>query len=773
MSRVIVKNLPPNADEPAIRQHFSPKGTITDVKLLRKRDGSSRRFAFVGFRTPTEAEAAANFFNMSFMKTSRLEVTLAKSLGDPSLVSSRDKARLKRVREKERQEREEEAKKPRTEDPQLAEYLETRRSKSGPVWQDNAPDSLGPTAVRNESDDEDVNDMTAPDVNDDGKADVSQNLDNNEDVEHANIGEIEQGDDIEQDDDDNDEDDDDDKKGADEKENNEELSDMEWLRRRQTLIKSDGTKAHKPQRKEEPLDVEKNDTKVDVEDFIMKTGRLFLRNLAYTVSEDDLRGLISKYRTVEEIHLPVDTRTDRPKGMAFISFQAPDEAVQAWKELDGQVFQGRILHVIGAEPKRGFALDEFELANMPLKKRELLKKKMAAQKAQFSWNSLYLNKDAVMETVSKRLGVTKSELLDPHSSNMAVKQALAESSVLESVQTYFRSKGVDLAKLNKQDLSDKIILVKNLPAGVSLEEINELFSKHGEVTRVLMPPEGGIAIAQMETSVGGRQAFTKLAFRRLGNSVLYLQKGPKGLLDSVTSDEPQVVKPADRKLDTSELAPPAEGELLPIHASIFVKNLSFGTPLRSLSNLFETLPGFEMAQIKTKANGQSMGYGFVEFRTLTQAQAAISALDGHELDGHALQLKISNRGVSEAPKARGSTKIIIKNIPFETTKKDIRELFGSFGQLRSVRVPKKFNRQLRGFAFADFATPEEAEHAMASLTGAHLLGRRMVMEYAEADAEDPEEEIARQEAKVARQVAAESGVGRHGGVQHKSMEIEE
>lgn len=761
-----MKNLPPNADEAMIRQHFSSRGTITDVKLLRKRDGSSRRFAFVGYKSPEEAEAATNFFNMSFMRTSKLEVTLAKVLGDSSLVSSREKARQKRVRENERQERqerhEEQVKKPRIEDPQLAEYLETRRSNKGPTWQDNSLEAPYSDMKGHESEnDEDVNNMTMDNKSIEEDSPVNEDKGHHDDNieregEHEEIIDEE-----------------DNRQEASDDSTKEEISDMDWLRKRQTMIKFDGSKPTPAPKKEEIVTEEEPSPSDNTENLIMRTGRLFLRNLAYTVTEEDLRDITAKYRTVEEVHLPVDTRTDRPKGMAFITFQAPEEAVEAWKELDGIIFQGRLLHVIGAEPKRGFTLDEFELANMPLKKRELLKKKMAAQKAQFSWNSLYLNQDAVMETVSKRLGVTKSEMMDPHSSNMAVKQALAESSVLESVQSYFRSKGVDLAKLTKQDVTDKIILVKNLPAGVSLDELRDLFSKHGEVSRVLMPPEGGIAIVQMETSVGGRQAFTKLAFRRLGNSVLYLQKGPKGLLDSVAPEKQPATKQTNSKIDTSELAPPSEGEIMPVHTSVFVKNLNFNTALKSLNNLFRNLPGFELAQIKTKANGQSMGYGFAEFRTLQQANAAIAALDGHELDGHALQLKISSRGVTEAPKSRGSTKIIIKNIPFETTKKDIRELFGSFGQLRSVRVPKKFNGQLRGFAFADFATPEEAEHAMSSLTGAHLLGRRLVMAYAEADTDDPEEEIARQEAKVSRQVAAEAGIGRQGGVQHKSMEIDE
>lgn len=68
-----------------------------------------------------------------------------------------------------------------------------------------------------------------------------------------------------------------------------------------------------------------------------------------------------------------------------------------------------------------------------------------------------------------------------------------------------------------------------------------------------------------------------------------------------------------------------------------------------------------------------------------------------------------------------------------------------------MRVPKKFDNTTRGFAFADFVTAKEAENAMDALSNTHLLGRRLVLEFAEAEALDPEEEIRQMEKKVGRQ----------------------
>jgi multiple RNA-binding domain-containing protein 1 len=188
-----------------------------------------------------------------------------------------------------------------------------------------------------------------------------------------------------------------------------------------------------------------------------------------------------------------------------------------------------------------------------------------------------------------------------------------------------------------------------------------------------------------------------------------------------------------------------------------------------LTETFKPLDGFLSARVNTKTDpkkpGQvlSMGFGFLEFKTKVQAEAAMKAMDGHSLDEHRLLIKASRKGNDAAEERRKEdrakkisgkrTKIIIKNLPFEASKKDIRTLFGTYGQLRSVRVPKKFDHSTRGFAFADFITAREAENALEALKDTHLLGRRLVLEFAAEDSVDAEEEIERMQKKVGSQVS--------------------
>ena len=92
---------------------------------------------------------------------------------------------------------------------------------------------------------------------------------------------------------------------------------------------------------------------VDEEDEpVAESGRLFLRNLAYTCTEEEIKTLFEKYGPVAEVHLPIDKATKRITGIGFVTFVMPEHAVTAFNELDGRVFQGRLLHLMPAKAKK-------------------------------------------------------------------------------------------------------------------------------------------------------------------------------------------------------------------------------------------------------------------------------------------------------------------------------------------------------------------------------------------------------------------------------------
>lgn len=84
MSRLIVKNLPKDLKEDRLRSLFASKGEITDLRLCKTKDGKFRRFGFVGFKTKEEADSALQFFNNSYIDTAKIQIEIARNLGEKS-----------------------------------------------------------------------------------------------------------------------------------------------------------------------------------------------------------------------------------------------------------------------------------------------------------------------------------------------------------------------------------------------------------------------------------------------------------------------------------------------------------------------------------------------------------------------------------------------------------------------------------------------------------------------------------------------------------------
>jgi RNA recognition motif-containing protein len=81
--------------------------------------------------------------------------------------------------------------------------------------------------------------------------------------------------------------------------------------------------------------------------------KLYIGNLPYNTSEEDLRNLFSQYGKVESIAIITDRDTGRSKGFGFVEFGDDNEAKAAISGLSGQEYGGRALTVNEARPKTG------------------------------------------------------------------------------------------------------------------------------------------------------------------------------------------------------------------------------------------------------------------------------------------------------------------------------------------------------------------------------------------------------------------------------------
>lgn len=79
--------------------------------------------------------------------------------------------------------------------------------------------------------------------------------------------------------------------------------------------------------------------------------KLYVGNLSYSTTEDDLRALFAQAGTVKSVSLIMDRDTGRSKGFGFIEMETQVEAQKAISMLNGQELHDRALKVNLARPR--------------------------------------------------------------------------------------------------------------------------------------------------------------------------------------------------------------------------------------------------------------------------------------------------------------------------------------------------------------------------------------------------------------------------------------
>ena len=79
--------------------------------------------------------------------------------------------------------------------------------------------------------------------------------------------------------------------------------------------------------------------------------KLFVGNLSFNTTENDLQDAFAAHGTVVEANLMMDRMTGKPRGFGFITMSTPEEAQKAIDSLNGTELDGRALTVNIARPR--------------------------------------------------------------------------------------------------------------------------------------------------------------------------------------------------------------------------------------------------------------------------------------------------------------------------------------------------------------------------------------------------------------------------------------
>jgi RNA recognition motif-containing protein len=79
--------------------------------------------------------------------------------------------------------------------------------------------------------------------------------------------------------------------------------------------------------------------------------KIFVGNLNFQATEQELQDFLAPYGVIQEVFMPKDRETGRPRGFAFVTFEDDVAAKKALEDLNGKEFAGRPLTVNEARAK--------------------------------------------------------------------------------------------------------------------------------------------------------------------------------------------------------------------------------------------------------------------------------------------------------------------------------------------------------------------------------------------------------------------------------------
>ena len=83
----------------------------------------------------------------------------------------------------------------------------------------------------------------------------------------------------------------------------------------------------------------------------MSNSKLFVGNLSFNTTENDLQDLFAAHGSVVEANLMMDRTSGRPRGFGFVTMSTSEEAEAAITALNGKSIDGRSLTVNVAKPR--------------------------------------------------------------------------------------------------------------------------------------------------------------------------------------------------------------------------------------------------------------------------------------------------------------------------------------------------------------------------------------------------------------------------------------
>jgi polyadenylate-binding protein len=151
--------------------------------------------------------------------------------------------------------------------------------------------------------------------------------------------------------------------------------------------------------------------------------------------------------------------------------------------------------------------------------------------------------------------------------------------------------------------------------------------------------------------------------------------------------------------------------------NIFIKNLDKDIDNKALYDTFAQFGNIVSAKVAADMQGQSKGYGFVQFDTTEAAQVAIDKVNGMLMNDKQVYVGPFQRRNERGGGPSTFNNVYVKNLHESVLEDKLREVFEKYGALTSVVVMKDAEGVSKGFGFVCFEDTEAAGKAVEELDG--------------------------------------------------------
>ncbi|PIA34861.1 hypothetical protein AQUCO_03700259v1 [Aquilegia coerulea] len=209
-------------------------------------------------------------------------------------------------------------------------------------------------------------------------------------------------------------------------------------------------------------------------------SEVFIGGVPKDVTEEDLRGLCEPVGEVTEVRLMKDKGTGESKGYAFITFKTKEFAQQAIEDFQNKEFKGRTLRCSLSQAKH-----KLFIGSIPKgwTEKDL---RVAIEKNGPGVEHVDLVKDP--QNPGRNRGFAFIEYYNSACADYA-RQKMSEPHFKLEGNTPTVSWAETKTTADPSALAQvKALYVKNLPGNATTEKLKDLFQRHGEVTKVVLPP---------------------------------------------------------------------------------------------------------------------------------------------------------------------------------------------------------------------------------------------------------------------------------------------